>query len=234
MDAGEAFVDSFAGMTRSMVSQSRTLARKVSLAQLLDGSTGIADNAVKENVGNINNSSSNYKGSGGGGSGSRASAVHKRAIEDLRSVDAIVLDLERAAAELRDAIERRRRGNDAIQQMSESTRQLNAQLAAACAALPEHLPHAAPPAVVAPPVAPPRVTDVKAVVSGVGAAGENAAVVGAKSAARVAASSAATVPVLDLVTVGELEGVPRSTRARLTIAQVNAAVTEIQKSMERR
>ncbi|CAN0243275.1 unnamed protein product [Ectocarpus sp. 12 AP-2014] len=41
------------------------------------------------------------------------------------------------------------------------------------------------------------------------------------------------VPV-ELVTVGELNGVPRSTRGRLTIEQVNAAVTDIQKAIERR
>ena len=42
------------------------------------------------------------------------------------------------------------------------------------------------------------------------------------------------VPVMELVTIGELEEVPRSTRSRLTIAHINAAVTEIQKAMEKR
>ncbi|CAM9472592.1 unnamed protein product [Hapterophycus canaliculatus] len=53
-------------------------------------------------------------------------------------------------------------------------------------------------------------------------------------AGRVSALDLPAVPVLELVTVAELNGVPRSTRARLTIEQINGAVAEIQKAVERR
>lgn len=293
--AGEAFVTSFSDMTRLMVGQSRALARKVSLAQLLDdgdssnrnndnsNGTNISSKDNKENSLSNNSSSSraatntNTKHSGlseqsNTGSNNNGAAVlvgtnkaRAKVVQDLRSLDAIVLDLERRAASMRDAIDRQRRGNEAFRELSEATRQQTAQLAAACAALPEHLPHDGPTATAAVAVAssaragsdaerrePPSSAAPAAATAAVGAVGaRTTAVAGAEAeaaeaaavataghndghASRVAASSVPVVPVLELVTVGELEGVPRSTRSRLTIAHINAAVTEIQKAMERR
>lgn len=281
--AGEAFVTSFSDMTRLMVGQSRALARKVSLAQLLDdgdssnrnndNSNGTNSSSSKDNKENSlsNNGSSsraatntNTKHSGlsehnNTGSNNNGAAVlvgtnkaRAKVVQDLRSLDAIVLDLERRAASMRDAIDRQRRGNEAFRELSEATRQQTAQLAAACAALPEHLPHDGPTATAAAAVAssaragsdaerrePPSSAAPAAATTAV--AGEEAEAAAAAAtghsdghASRVAASAVPVVPVLELVTVGELEEVPRSTRSRLTIAHINAAVTEIQKAMERR
>ena len=47
--AGEAFVTSFSDMTRLMVGQSKALARKVSLAQLLDDGDHDSDNTINRN-----------------------------------------------------------------------------------------------------------------------------------------------------------------------------------------
>lgn len=283
--AGEAFVTSFSDMTRLMVGQSRALARKVSLAQLLDdngdhdsesnsnhadgngsskdnkennrnGSSRI--NAITRNTANTglsehtkSNNISNSNGAAGVFVG--ANKARAKVVQDLRSLDAIVLDLERRAASMRDAIDLQRRGNEAFLELSEATRRQTAQLAAACASLPQHLPHAGPTAMAG--VAstaragtdaerrePPSSATASAATAVVGAravdVGVKAAATGKNnsdgSAFRVAASALPVVPVVELVTVGELEGVPRSTRARLTISHINAAVTEIQRAMERR
>ena len=299
--AGEAFVTSFSDMTRLMVGQSRALARKVSLAQLLedggdhDGDTSnhkndnsdgnnsggkynkensrsndssssrssrVATNTntkhsgLSEHTDSSSSSNNNNNNNNGAAVPVGTNKARAKVVQDLRSLDAIVLDLERRAASMRDAIDRQRRGNEAFRELSEATRRQTAQLAAACASLPEHLPYDGPTATAAvavattaragsdaergdPPSSAPAAST--AAVDAVGA--RTTTVVGATAAAaghsdghasRVAASALPVVPVLELVTVGELEGVPRSTRSRLTIAHINAAVTEIQKAMERR
>lgn len=244
--AGEAFVASFSDMTRSMAGQTRALARKVSLAQLLDvnHSDNSSDNKENSTIAAANHALPSH-GNGSRGVYGNTGNAHGKVLEDLRSLDSIVSDLERRTAVMRDAIESHRRGNAAIQEMSETARQRTAQLAAVCASLPEHLPHAAPP------VAGKESTGAPAIASTVSAShtpadcinrrahsaaasGLDATGAGEGQASRVAASTLPSVPVLELVTVAELDAVPRSTRARLTIAQMNAAVMEIQKAVERR
>lgn len=280
--AGEAFVTSFSDMTRLMVGQSRALARKVSLAQLLDdGDHDDGDNSNRNNDSSSsgNNNSKDNKENSRSNNNSRATTRNNTAttntnnkhsglsehtdnsngaavlvgankarakvVQDLRSLDAIVLDLERRAASMRDAIDRQRRGNEAFRELSEATRRQTAQLAAACASLPEHLPHDGPTAtaVVAVASTARAGTDAERREPSSSAAAPATPVIGAAAAAaghsdghasRVAASALPVVPVLELVTVGELAGVARSTRGRLTIAHINAAVTEIQKAMEKR
>ena len=56
--AGEAFVTSFSDMTRLMVGQSKALARKVSLAQLLDDGDHDSDNTINRNNDNRSNGNS--------------------------------------------------------------------------------------------------------------------------------------------------------------------------------
>lgn len=266
--AGEAFVASFAGMTRSMVAQSRALARKVSLAQLLDDTSSTNDHNNtntnnKENrhingINTTNGSVSSLRQDGAGAvvvgntNNNNSSSNRETVLDNLRSLDAIVADLERRSAAVRDAIDREQRGNEAIQEMTETTKRRTIELAATCDALPQHLPHAAPPlpsassasAAAAPNAVPSGVGTIAE--SGVAVSGTAATRTGRRglpptaafdeggNASRVATSGLPVVSVLELVTVGELEAVPRSTRARLTIAQVNGAVIDIQKAMERR
>ena len=280
--AGEAFVTSFSDMTRLMVGQSKALARKVSLAQLLDDGDHDSDNTINRNNDNRSNGNSgssrrdnreNSRSSSGNraatnsglsehtdSSNNRGPAVlvgttkaRAKVVQDLRSLDAIVLDLERRAASMRDAIDRQRRGNEVFRELSEATRRQTAQLAAACASLPEHLPHDGPTVTAAVAVASTARSGTDAErreppcsATATAAAGTAAVcartTVGAAAEAghsdghafRVAASALPVVPVMELVTIGELEEVPRSTRSRLTIAHINAAVTEIQKAMEKR
>ena len=215
-DGCEAFVSSFAEMTRSMEAQSRALARKVSLAQLLDSGSRDSDTEVdKENLRN---------GRANAARKSRAAvAVNEHVLDDLRSLDTILTDLERRAAAMRETIDNQRRSNATIKQLTQQTRRQTAQLAAACASLPEHLPFAAS--------MNPAASESQNW-SSPPPAGASAKV-GEINASEVISSSR-TVPVLELVRVPELEEVPRSTRARLTIAQVNAAVADIQKAIEKR
>lgn len=188
---------------------------------------------------------------GGGTSTLQANRGGLEALRDLRDLSSIVSEVERRAAALREVIESHRRDNIARREMSQTTRQQTAQLAATLSALPEHLPHAAAPLQPKPTqkmvaAAAAAIAAAAAVTTG-GEADSSAAAAAAvacpatrsavgnrRSGADPAASNLTEVPVLELVTVGELNGVPRSTRARLTIEQVNAAVTEIQKAVERR
>lgn len=73
------------------------------------------------------------------------SAYREAVLNDLRSLDTIVVDLERRAAELRAAITLERAGIAEVKEMRESARQRNGDLAAVCERLPQHLPHAAAP-----------------------------------------------------------------------------------------
>lgn len=179
------------------------------------------------------------------------------ALRNLRDLSSIVSEVERRVAVLREAIDNRRRDNAARREMSDTARQQTAQLAGTLAALPEHLPHAAPnttetttscKAAAATAVAAAAAGAPAAAVSGprstrsganrrrgeVATAAVGPAGGGEIAAGRVSASDVSAVPVLELVTVAELNGVPRSTRARLTIEQINAAVSEIQKAVEKR
>lgn len=217
-DGCEAFVSSFAEMTRSMEAQCRSLARKVSLAQLLDdGHQDMDDSTDKENT--TRDRASAPKKS------SAAAVVNEHVLDDLRSLDSILSDLERRAAAMRVAIDDQRRDNVILEQLARQTRRQTAQLATTCASLPKHLPFPAATAAPENPTsrsAPPP-------------AAANATRKGAEQkASRAPISSPPTMPVLELVTVAELQEVPRSTRARLTIAQVNAAVSDIKKAMEKR
>lgn len=220
-----------------------------------------SDKAIgKENSG-VNNSASSrdlagkkvFSERGNNSNTSTAASGHTNhvdleALRDLRDLSSIVSEVERRAAALREAIDGHRRDNAARRAMSDATRQQTAQLAATLSALPEHLPHAAE--------APARET--AAMANGAAAAAAAASTVPpARSGGgnrRIAAKAAepaggggdgepnasagrttmAEVDPVELVTVGELNGVPRSTRGRLTIEQVNAAVTDIQKAIERR
>lgn len=219
--AGESFVSSFADMTRSMMAQSRGLARKVSLAQLLEDA-------------NYTNRNGDDKENRNGATNAARNPLHGKVIKDLRSLEAIVSGLERRVAEMRDAIDQERRGNTATRGMSETTRQQTAQLAATSNSLPEHLPFPAPPPTVeaASTAISGSIGPTKFVESEISAQEDSAA--REEHACRVAVSEVPAVPILDLVTMVELEKVPRSTRSRLTIAQVNGAVAEIQNTMERR
>ncbi|CAM9512062.1 unnamed protein product [Pylaiella littoralis] len=207
---------------------------------------------------NNNNSNDNSRNNssciGGGTTTLLANRGGLEALRDLRDLSSIVSEVERRAAALREAIESHRRDNIARREMSETTRQQTAQLAATLSALPEHLPHAATPPPPPPPTAAAATSQktaaaavavaAAAAVPTAGGADSNAATVAypvvrsaggiRRGEADAAASGLTEVPVLELVTVGELNGVPRSTRARLTIEQVNSAVTEIQKAVERR
>lgn len=253
VSAGEALVASIGEMTQSSTIKLRDISRKVTLARLLDDTTSTSTNTNQESTDDKENGtltittagqnavlserSNNSTNSNIGRTTVRTNHGAVEALRDLRDLSSIVSEIERRAATLRDAIDTHRRDNEARREMSETTRQQTAQLAATLLALPEHLPHAAPqPATAtatssaaagadrtAPSAEPGPVTRSR---GNTGAAG---AEVG-----RVAPSDLPEVPVLELVTVGELEGVPRSTRARLTIEQVNAAVAEIQKAVERR
>ncbi|CAM9210667.1 unnamed protein product, partial [Sphacelaria rigidula] len=133
--AGEAFVESFANVTRSMLAQSKALARTVSLAQVLDTSID------KENVPGDSLNAANHKYQ----QQSSGSAYRETVLNDLRSLDTIVAGLERRSAELRAAITLERAGIAEMKEMRESARQRNGDLAAVCERLPQHLPHAAPP-----------------------------------------------------------------------------------------
>ena len=207
-----------------------------------------------ERSSNDTNNGTTKAGSGGGGGGggtiARTNHAAVEALRDLRDLNSIVSEVERRAAALRDAIDSHRRDNNARREMSETARRQTAQLAATLTALPAHLPHAAPtparPAAAA--AVPATAVPATAVSGGAGATATavdsgpatrfrgNTAAPAAPAAGpgRVANSDLREVPVMDLVTVGELQGVPRSTRARLTIEQVNGAVAEIQKAVERR
>lgn len=217
-DGCEAFVSSFAEMTRSMEAQCRSLATKVSLAQVLDdGRQNMDDSTDKENTA-CDRASATRKSSA-------AAAVNEHVLDDLRSLDSIMSDLERRAAAMRASIDDQRRGNVILEQLARQTQRQTAQIATTCASLPEHLPF---PAATAPPEDPPsRSAPPPAAVNATRKGGE-------QKASRAPISSLPTMPVLELVTVTELQEVPRSTRARLTIAQVNAAVSDIKKAMEKR
>lgn len=217
-DGCEAFVSSFAEMTRSMEAQCRSLARKVSLAQVLDdGRQDMDDITDKENIA-CDRASATRKSSA-------AAAVNEHVLDDLRSLDSILSDLERRAAAMRAAIDAQRRDNVILEQLARQTRRQTAQIATTCASLPQHLPF---PAATAPPEDPPSRSAPPPVAASATRKGGN------QKASRAPISSPPTMPVLELVTVTELQEVPRSTRARLTIAQVNAAVSDIQKAMEKR
>lgn len=258
VSAGEALVASIGEMTQSSTNKLIDISRKVTLARLLDDTTSNTNtnaNANNENTdgkenGTLtinaagqnavlsersNNTSSSSGGSNIGRTTARTNHGAVEALRDLRDLSTIVSEIERRAATLRDAIDTHRRDNEARREMSETTRQQTAQLAATLLALPEHLPHAAPqPASSAATATSSADRTAPSAESGpVARSRGNPAAAGAE-AGRVATSDLPEVPVLELVTVGELEGVPRSTRARLTIEQVNAAVAEIQKAVERR
>eukprot|EP00752_Nemacystus_decipiens_P010314 g9189.t1 len=240
-------------MTQSSTNKLRDISRKVTLARLLDDTTSTAttntntedkeNGTLTINAGGPNAVLSERSSNSSSNIGRTAVRTNHGAIEalrDLRDLSSIVSDIERRAATLREEIDAHRRDNEARREMSETTRQQTAQLAATLLALPEHLPHAAPQAATAAATSSAATgadkTAPAAAESGpVTRSRGNAAAAGAGAeAGRVAASDLPEVPVLGLVTVGELEGVPRSTRARLTIEQVNAAVAEIQKAVERR
>lgn len=252
VSVGEALVSSIGDMTQSSTNKLRGISRKVTLARLLDdraSNTSNTENAAEDKENGTHNikaagqhaglsERSNNNGSNIGRTTLRTNHGADEALRDLRDLSSIVSEIERRAATLRDAIDTHRRDNEARRGMSETTRQQTAQLAATLLALPAHLPHPAP--------QPGTVTAASAAATGadrtaasaadsgpVARSRGNTAAAGAE-AGRVATSDLPEVPVLELVTVGELEGVPRSTRARLTIEQVNGAVAEIQKAVERR
>lgn len=262
ISAGEALVASIGELTQSSTNKLRDISRKVTLARLLDDSCSTSSNTADNTTGNGNTAdkengthtinivgqnsilaerSNNSSSSSNTGRTTTVRTNHgaTEALRDLRDLSSIVSEIERRAATLRDAIDSHRRDNEARREMSETTRQQTAQLAATLLALPEHLPHSAPP----------PATTIATQTSAVAATGaersgpaadsgpttrSRGTTAAAAEAGRVAAADAPDVPVLELVTVGELESVPRSTRARLTIEQVNAAVAEIQKAIERR
>ncbi len=200
-----------------------------------------------ERSGNNNSSS----GSNAGGTVLRTNHAAVEALRNLRDLNNIVSEIERRSAALRDAIDTHRRENSARREKAKTARQQTAQLAATLSALPAHLPHAAPAPEAPAPAAAAAAATATAAAAAAAAAGAgatpaaadsgpaarsrgNPAAAAAATAGRVATSDVPEVPVMDLVTVGELQGVPRSTRARLTIDQVNGAVAEIQKAVERR
>lgn len=255
VSAGEALVVSIGEMTKSSTNKLRDISRKVTLARLLDD--GSNNHANHINTNNTNNDKEN--GTHTTNAAGQTAALSERssnssnvgrtttlrtnhgaveALRDLRDLSSIVSEIERRAATLRDAIDTHRRDNEARREMSKTTRRQTAQLAATVLALPEHLPHAAPQPATAATAAPAAATGADRTAPAADSGPEtrsrgNTAAAGAE-AGRVATSDSPEVPVLELVTVGELEGVPRSTRARLTIEQVNGAVAEIQKAVERR
>lgn len=278
---GNALVAAIAGMTDSSKNKLRDVARKATLARLLDdGSSASSTNndgghtTDKENssrgsaVGrglsssntghvfsersNINNKHNDNSTSSTGAAGTHTNHVNLEALRNLRDLCSIVSEVERRMAVLRDTIDSHRRDNAARREMSEITRQQTAQLAATLAALPEHLPHAAPTKTAAAygadataataaarsgasvAVSAPAYTRTGANRRGANPAAVGGSAGGGGMTGRVSASDLPGVPVLELVTVAELNGVPRSTRARLTIEQINGAVAEIQKAVERR
>eukprot|EP00903_Cladosiphon_okamuranus_P010352 g9795.t1 len=253
--AGEALVASVGEMAQSSTNKLRDISRKVTLVRLLDDTTSNTNNQNpddkdKENgtrtintadhkiVLSERSSSNNSSRNTSRTTVVRANHGTVEALRDLRDLSSIVSEIERRAATLRNAIDTHRRDNEARREMSETTLQQTAQLAATLLALPEHLPHAAPqPATAsAPSAAVGAQRTAPAADSGLATCsrGNMASTAAGAEVGLVATSDLPEVPVLELVTVGELEGVPRSTRARLTIEQVNAAVAEIQRTIERR
>lgn len=225
------------------MAQSRSLSRKVSLAQLVDDS-GSSVHHIETNKGNERGSSDSGNLSGRG-------FAREKVLKDLRSLETIVSALERRAASAREAIDCERRACAEMNELCAAANERAKDLLALYAALPQHLPCAEPPQPRSPQQpttatahastamkvdsnstdntsAPPRCPQ-----TAVPTRGTNRET---NTVCRTTTSTAiaSMVPTLELVTVAELEAVPRSTRARLTIAQVNSAVTEIQKAMEKR
>lgn len=239
--AGEAFIESFSEMTRSMLAQSRALSRKVSLAQLLEDSCTTNTNTKSENtesasanaLGDQPATASTRPQSGLGAASANAGSAREKVLKDLRSLDTIVSELELRAAAAREAIDRERRGCSEIEELRAAARQRAEDIAAVCLALPQYLPHAAPPSPMPAALAAEQGGS-SSTITTAGVVASRSAAVGAAAGTGEGKGTCRMVPMLELVTMAELEAVPKSTRVRLTIAQVNSAVTEIQKAMERR
>ncbi|CAM9523585.1 unnamed protein product [Choristocarpus tenellus] len=147
-----------------------------------------------------------------------------KVLDQMRSLDAIVADLTRKLAMAREFVDDERRALVELEEMSKDAFTLNSDLQAMLSCLPKHLPGDSV-----------SVEVVRVASDGTHRVGQ----VGNQSKVPVEASTeshavATGLPEMELVTLGELERVPKTTRGRLSLEQVNAAIVEIQTTIERR
>jgi Spindle and kinetochore-associated protein 1 len=136
------------------------------------------------------------------------SAADCKVLSDLQSLTAVVDELERRTQNLRQSIDEQRSTADSLESMLQQAHAQSAELEHMTAHLPKHLPGDAQAR--APACEPP--TDKRATTS--------------QSVS--AAAARAAMPVVKLVTAAELDSVPKTTRGRVQLEQINAAIAELQ------
>lgn len=213
-EQSEILIQSFAALVRNLAVDSKEVGRLISLVPLVENaeSSDIATDATLK------------------------SQPHTSVLADLTSLDRIVEQLERKMDALRENVAAQKSGADDLEELLGQADAQAEGLKYMMAHLPKHLPGDVKAVAKAQPVSatitvepPPRIKRITSSAAATPSRTRTQAVV--KTPARTQAATRTegglSEPLLDLVTAGELEKVPKTTKGRLQLEQINAAITEV-------